>query len=148
MSQKWIHISKLVQVIPVWVILPELVLAKPYMLSNKMLPKKSKKYDPPKKQLRLDVELLSDIVIKNKTKTVNELVLFSKNSSMEGKRDILRWLLTHTNGKQWQDSLQNKTRQVFFCLIYKVYTCKLWKNWTLFLVLSGKFTPAVFISEV
>ena len=90
MSQKWIHISKLVQVIPVWVILPELVLAKPYMLSNKMLPKKSKKYDPPKKQLRLDVELLSDIVIKNKTKTVNELVLFSKNRSMEGKRDILR----------------------------------------------------------
>ena len=62
--------------------------------------KKPKKSGPLKKQLRLDVEVLNDIVIKNKIRTDDELVLFSKKQSMEGKRDIQLWLLTYTNRKQ------------------------------------------------
>ena len=64
---------------------------------------KPQKSGPPKKQPCLDVEVLNDIVIKNRTD--DELVLFSKKQSMEGKRDIQRWLLMYTNRKQRQDFL-------------------------------------------
>ena len=80
--------------------LSEAIYAKQRNAANK--PKKS---GPPKKQSRLDVEVLNDIVIKNKIRTDNELALFGKKQSMEGKRDIQRWLLTHTNRKQRQGFL-------------------------------------------
>ena len=57
---------------------------------------KPQKSGPPKKQPRLDVEVLNGIVIKNKIRTDDELVLFSKKQTMEGKRDIQQWPLTHT----------------------------------------------------
>ena len=46
--------------------------------------KKPKKSCHPKKEPRLDVEALNDIVIKIKIRTNNELVLVSKKHSMEG----------------------------------------------------------------
>ena len=70
----------------------EAIFAKQRNAANK--PQKS---GTQKKQPRLDVEALNEIVIKNKIGTDDELVLFSKKQSMEGKRDIQRWLLTHTN---------------------------------------------------
>ena len=51
------------------------------------------------------MEVLNGIVMKNKIRTVDEVVLFSKKQSMEGKGSIQWWLLTHTNRKQWQDFL-------------------------------------------
>lgn len=47
------------------------------MLRNEMLPIKPKNLVPPKKQPCLDVEVLNDI-IKNRIRTDDELVLFSK----------------------------------------------------------------------
>ena len=77
---------------------PRAGLSEVYMLSNEMLSIISKIWSPPpKKKPRLHVEVLNDIAIKNKIRTNDELLLFSKKQSIEGKRDIWWWLLTHTH---------------------------------------------------
>lgn len=54
------------------------------MLRNEMLPIKPKNLVPPKKQPCLDVEVLNDI-IKNRIRTDDELVLFSKKQYMKAR---------------------------------------------------------------
>ena len=87
MSQKQIHISKPVQVISAWIIYPELVLVRPYMLSNEILPINPKNLVPPKNSLVL-MWWCSMTLLLNKIRTNDELVLFSKKQSMEDKMNI------------------------------------------------------------
>ena len=63
--------------------LSETIYAKQGNAANKL-----HKPGPLKKQSRLDVEVLIGIVIKNKIRTDDEVVLFSKKPSMEGKGSI------------------------------------------------------------
>ena len=63
--------------------LSEAIYAKQRNAANKL-----HKPGPLKKQPCLDVEVLNGIVIKNKIRTDDEVVLFSKKQSMEGKGSI------------------------------------------------------------
>ena len=49
---------------------------------------KALKPSPPKRKPRLDVNVLNEVVIKNKIRTNDELVFFNKKQSMESKRHI------------------------------------------------------------
>ena len=85
-------------------IMHELVLVRPYMLSNKMLPTNHKNLVFPKNSLVLMWRCSMTLLSKIKSELMMNL-FFSKKQSMKGKRDIQRWLLTHTNRKQRQDFL-------------------------------------------
>ena len=58
-----------------------------------------------KKEKRLDLDVVHDLVVQNNLRTDKELALFANKLAKDGKRDLQRWLLSHPSPKSRNDFL-------------------------------------------
>ena len=58
-----------------------------------------------KKEKRLDLDVVHDLVVQNNLRTDKELAFFANKLAKDGKRDLQRWLLSHLSPKSRNDLL-------------------------------------------
>ena len=68
-------------------------------------PKPAKAAKPVKKEKRMDMDVLHDIIVNNQIRTDEQLAALAKNSAADGKRDLQRWLMSHPSAKTRCDIL-------------------------------------------